>query len=123
MINRRQRLERNEAFSPFRKPKARFRASSDTQRQALINLDPDYGEIVCRCQMVTKREVLDAIHNPLGVKTVASVKYRTACMMGRCQGGFCQMRIAQLIMKETGKTAGDILYSREGGNMFFGSVR
>lgn len=52
---------------------------------------------------MTKAEILQAIHNPLGVDTMTGVKYRTRSMMGRCQGGYCQMRIEQLIEQELGK--------------------
>lgn len=52
---------------------------------------------------VTRAEILAAIHNPLGVDTMAGIKYRTRSMMRRCQGGYCQMRIAQMIEEESGK--------------------
>ena len=32
----------------------------------LIAQDPDYGEMICSCEEVTKAEILQAIHNPLG---------------------------------------------------------
>ena len=67
------------------------------EQARLIEEDPDYGEVICRCEKVTKAEILKAIHNPLGVDTMTGIKYRTRSMMGRCQGGYCQMRIEQLI--------------------------
>ena len=44
-------------------------------------------------------------------------------MMGRCQGGYCQMRIAQIIQEELNKNVTDIIYSRKESNMFVGTVR
>jgi len=123
MIKAREPLSENKAFIRERPRKTRFNELSDREKADLIRRDPDYGEVICRCQQITKREVLEAIHNPLGAHTMVSVKNRTGCMMGRCQGGFCQTRIADMIMRETGKTAEEVLYSKEGGNMFFGSVR
>lgn len=73
------------------------------EQARLIEEDPDYGEVICRCEKVTKAEILKAIHNPLGVDTMTGIKYRTRSMMGRCQGGYCQMRIEQLIEQELGK--------------------
>ena len=89
----------------------------------LIRENPDYGEVICRCEKVTKAEILQAIHNPLGVDTMTGVKYRTRSMMGRCQGGYCQMRIEQLIEQELGKKETEVQYEREGSNVLFGKVR
>ena len=85
--------------------------------------NPDYGEIICRCEKVTKAEILQAIHNPLGVNTMISVKYRTRSMMGRCQGGYCQMRIEQMIEEELGKKETEVLYARQNSQPIKGKVR
>ena len=44
-------------------------------------------------------------------------------MMGRCQGGYCQMRIAQMIEEELGRKETEVQYARKGSRMFFGKVR
>ena len=90
---------------------------------SLIQENPDYGEVICRCEKVTRAEILAAIHNPLGVDTMAGIKYRTRSMMGRCQGGYCQMRIAQMIEEELGKKETEVQYAGKGSQMFFGKVR
>ena len=89
----------------------------------MIKENPDYGELVCRCQKVTRAEILQAIHNPLGVKTVTGVKYRTRSMMGRCQGGYCQMRITQMLEEELSLPETEIRYARPHSQMFYGKVR
>ena len=68
-------------------------------------------------------EILQAIHNPLGVSTVTGVKYRTRAMMGRCQGGYCQMRITRMLEEERGLAPQEITYAREGSQMLYGLVR
>ena len=93
------------------------------EQARLIEEDPDYGEVICRCEKVTKAEILRAIHNPLGVDTMTGIKYRTRSMMGRCQGGYCQMRIEQLIEQELGKKETQVQYEREGSQVLFGKVR
>lgn len=72
------------------------------ERVEAIREDPNYGQIFCRCENVTKAEVLAALHNPLGVHTVTGIKNRTRSMMGRCQGGYCQTRITELIERNWG---------------------
>ena len=89
----------------------------------MIKEDENYGEIICRCETITKAEILVAINNPLGVETVTGIKYRTRAMMGRCQGGYCQTRITKLIKDIKHKNEEEILYCRKGSNMFVGKVR
>ena len=62
----------NEDFCPRRKSFVRFAQQSIEVKKALIAENPDYGEIVCRCEKITKAEILNAIHNPLGVNTMYS---------------------------------------------------
>ena len=93
------------------------------EREKAIAEDPDYGEVICRCEKVTKAEILKAIHNPLGVHTMTGIKYRTRSMMGRCQGGYCQMRIEKMIEDELGVKDTDIRYARQNSWMFTGEVR
>lgn len=54
---------------------------------------------------------------------MVGVKYRTRSMMGRCQGGYCQMRIEQMIEEELGKKETEVLYARQGSQVIFKKVR
>jgi len=97
IINKKERLNSNPQFNPFRKGILRFDEQGEETKIALIRQDPNYGEIVCRCEKVTKKEILEAINNPLGARSLISIKYRTRAMMGRCQGGYCQTRIMEIL--------------------------
>ena len=97
IINKKERLNSNPSFNPLRKGILRFEEQDEETKKALIKEDPDYGEIVCRCEKVTKKEILEAINNPLGARSLISIKYRTRAMMGRCQGGYCQTRIMEIL--------------------------
>ncbi|MEA2015292.1 MAG: NAD(P)/FAD-dependent oxidoreductase [Actinomycetota bacterium] len=97
IINKKERLNPNPNFNPSRKGILRFEEQDEETKKALIKQDPDYGEIVCRCEKVTKKEILEAINNPLGTRSLISIKYRTRAMMGRCQGGYCQTRIMEIL--------------------------
>ena len=66
------------------------------------------GRIVCRCEMVTEGEIVDAIHRPLGAKTLDGVKRRTRAGMGRCQSGFCCVRVMEIIAKERGVAMAEV---------------
>lgn len=118
-----EKLERNPDFDPIRKGIVTFHDKTRAEQAELIANDPGYGEIVCRCESITKAEVLQAIRNPLGVHTVTGIKYRCRTMMGRCQGGYCQTRVTEMIMQETGAKREDVRYSRDGSYLFTGKVR
>lgn len=53
-------------------------------------------EIVCHCEMVTRREILQALEGPLPARDASGLKRRTRAGMGRCQGFYCAARVAQL---------------------------
>jgi len=57
---------------------------------------PDHGEIVCHCEMVTRREIEAALAGPAPARDAGGLKRRTRAGMGRCQGFYCQGRVAQL---------------------------
>lgn len=123
MMQEYEQLTEKEDFNPRREGILRFDEQDDETKARLIAENPNYGEIICRCEKISKAEILKAIHNPLGVHTMTGIKYRTRSMMGRCQGGYCQMRIAAMIEQELGVKETDILYSRENSWMFAGKVR
>lgn len=55
-----------------------------------------YGEIVCHCEMVTRREIEHALSGPLPAGDFGGLKRRTRCGMGRCQGFYCNAQLALL---------------------------
>lgn len=65
------------------------------QGRKLIKKDPEYGDIVCRCEMVSVRQIKDAIK--AGACTLDGIKFRTRAQAGRCHGGFCTGRIMKLL--------------------------
>ena len=78
------------------------------ERNALIRENPAYGNIICRCEMVTEGEIIDAIKRPLGAKSLDGVKRRTRAGMGRCQSGFCAPRTMEILARECGMSMFDI---------------
>ncbi len=92
----------NPAFNPIRRAAPRFRHMTDAERRDAIARDPNYGHMICRCESVTKAEVLAALRSPLRVRDLDAIKRRTRAGMGRCQAGFCSMRLPEIIAAETG---------------------
>jgi glycerol-3-phosphate dehydrogenase len=108
IINKKERLDSNPGFNPSRKGILRFEEQDEETKKALIKQDPDYGEIVCRCEKITKKEILEAANNPLGARSLISIKYRTRAMMGRCQGGYCLPRIIEILRENFNLTPREI---------------
>lgn len=84
-------------FDPVRKAVPRLKDMSPEERDEMIRKNPDYGIIVCRCEEVSKGEILDALNSGLCVPTVDGVKRRVRPGMGRCQGGFCSPLVMQIL--------------------------
>ncbi len=95
-------LQEKSDFNPIRKAPVQFRDLSREEQDALIQQNPKYGRIICRCELITEGEILDAIHGPIPAKTVDAVKRRTRAGMGRCQGGFCGPRVVEILAREWG---------------------
>lgn len=75
-------------------------SASIEEQQEQIKKNAAYGRVICRCEMVTEGEILDAIHRPLGATTLDGVKRRTRAGMGRCQSGFCSPKVLEILEKE-----------------------
>ena len=89
-------------FNGNRKPDYFFINLSIEEKNEMIKREPAYGRIICRCEQITEGEILRALRENPKAKDVDGVKRRTRSGMGRCQGGFCQPYIVELIAKERG---------------------
>lgn len=95
-------LEEDPTFDPVRESMHAFREASLEEKNKMIQNNPSYGRIVCRCETVTEGEILDAIRRNPKATDLDGVKRRTRAQMGRCQGGFCSPYITELLAKEMG---------------------
>lgn len=101
-LNTKGQVEPNPSFDPCRKHRSNFSRLTMEQKQEAIRQNPDYGVIVCRCEGVSRGEVLDAIRSPVPALTLDAVKRRVRPGMGRCQGAFCSPHVAELIAQYAG---------------------
>ncbi len=89
-------------FKPSRKNIAQFSELSFEEQKALIKQDKAYSNIICRCEVVSEAEIVQAIHRPAGARTVDGIKRRVRPGSGRCQGGFCQPFVMKILARELG---------------------
>ncbi len=96
------KLEEKKNVIEKREEPVRFYEMSNEERAKMVEKDKKYGKIICRCETVSYKEILDAIHGPIGARTVNAVKRRTRAGAGRCQGGFCGPRVLEILSEELG---------------------
>jgi glycerol-3-phosphate dehydrogenase len=89
-------------FDPIRRPAHYFRELSLDEKNEIIKEHPEYAHVICRCEIVTEGEILEAIRTNPKPRDVDGVKRRTRASMGRCQGGFCTPYIIELLSAEIG---------------------
>ena len=116
------KMEEKENFNPVRKASPVFDKLSVEEKKKLIEKNPLYGNVICRCEHVTEGEIIDAIHSPLPALTIDAIKRRTRAGMGRCQGGFCGPRVAAILARELGIPLEKITKDRNS-NMFVGRTK
>lgn len=90
----------NEGYRPERYMPKPFREMSSQERAEAIAADPLYGHVVCRCETVTEAEIVAAIRSHIPADNLDSLKRRTRAGMGRCQGAFCGVKLAQILARE-----------------------
>lgn len=93
-------FEPNKDFIAVRKGIESFKNATDERKSQLIEENPLYGRMICRCEMITEAEIVQAIKSPVGAKDLDGVKRRTRAGMGRCQSGFCSPRVTEIISRE-----------------------
>jgi glycerol-3-phosphate dehydrogenase len=121
-------IQKNETLTPKQdfkrgKTKKRFDSLNLEGKARLINENPNHGHLICRCEKVTKREIIDALSNPLEVRTLAGIKYRSRATMGRCQGGFCKPRIIKIMEELYQPNVEDITLRGKGSFLFIGKTK
>ena len=110
-------------FNPVRKGRIRFRELTKEAQEKLIKENPEYGEIICRCQNVTRAEIRTAIENRFGARSISSIKYRAWATTGRCNGGYCLAKIVDMLVHDYHMKPEEITFRGDGSAMFSGEVK
>jgi len=77
-----------------------FKELSESEKNAVIAKDPEFGRIICRCEQITEGELRYAMRTAPRPADLDGVKRRTRAQMGRCQGGFCSPNIVRMLAEE-----------------------
>jgi len=96
---------------------------SIAQKQDLFHQDARFGKMVCRCELVSEAEIVDVIHRNAGAKTLKAVKRRVRAGAGRCQGGFCEPRVVQILARELNIDPTEVVLDSDDSNILVGYTK
>ena len=116
-------IKKNENFDPVRKGIPTLNEMSDEERNAYIQKNSDYGVIICRCEEISKGEILDALNRNISVPTLDGIKRRVRPGMGRCQGGFCSPLVSKIIAEYKQCEISDVVKSTSKSTVTYGEVK
>ena len=101
-------LDKKDNFIATRRPMHYFKECTDEEKNAIIAKEPSYAHIICRCEMISEGEIVEAIHTNPKPRDLDAVKRRTRSGMGRCQGGFCSPYVVEILSRELGIAYTDV---------------
>jgi glycerol-3-phosphate dehydrogenase len=123
VIKRFGNLERKTNFNPYRRPPIHFMELSDAEKTKLIEKDPRFGRIICRCEHITEGEIVDVIRRKAGARSLDGVKRRARPGSGRCQGGFCAPRVMEILAREQELDITEVVKDRLDSNILIGKTK
>lgn len=123
IIHIKDKYTENTSFNPIRYKPAEFHTLSFEEQQALVKENPMYGSMICKCELITEKEIVDAINGPLGSDTIKGIKKRTRAGAGLCQGGYCEEKVLKLIAREKHLSPLDIKYDTNKSNLFVSETK
>lgn len=108
----------NNQFKPYRKAKVEFHRLPLNDQKRLLEIEPKYGKIICKCEKITEKEIIDAIHGLLGTHTIKGIKKRVRAGAGICQGGYCEEKVMKILARELNLDPLDIIYDKDNSKLF-----
>ncbi len=123
LVSKHEKLEENKNFNGYRKPDYFFNRLTIEEKNKIIKENPAYGNIVCRCEKITEGEIIRAVTENPKATTIDAVKRRTRAGMGRCQGGFCQPRVAEIIANTLNIRLEDVTKNGGKSNIIIGRTK
>lgn len=112
----------NEDFNGIRREKY-FMELSKEEKAELIAKDPSFGKMVCRCESITEGEIIKAVKRSFGTVSLDGIKRRCRPGSGRCQGGFCGPKVAEIIARELNKDLTEVNQEKEGSYILLGKTK
>lgn len=116
-------LKEKPDYDPYRTPQKRLEDMNEQELAQAIRENPQWGRIICRCETVSEAEIVEAIHRPIGAKSLDMIKKRLRPRMGRCQGGFCTPKLLKILSRELKVPVKDIPKNIKGSELVLGRTK
>lgn len=116
-------LEKNPHYEKKVKPYAKPLEMSLEERNALIKKNPHFGKFICNCEKVSLGEIEDVLSRSVPTNSIKALKKRTRAGFGKCQGGFCQPLVLEILAKDKGITPLDVPYDGKGSEILLEEVK
>ncbi|MEG0156376.1 MAG: FAD-dependent oxidoreductase, partial [Anaerovoracaceae bacterium] len=114
---------KNKQYNPIYRQKPTFlKASAEVQAQ-LLQKNPAYGHVICRCEGITEGDILAVLGGTLPPHNINGLKKRLRTGMGRCQGGFCLPQIIDILSREWNLSPQEINKGGKGSPIIKGRLR
>ncbi|HKM30108.1 MAG TPA: FAD-dependent oxidoreductase, partial [Bacilli bacterium] len=104
----------NPDYKKTRRPLYRLNKKTLEERSALIKQNPQFANMICRCEQISEGEIVDSIHRNCGAKTIKGVKIRVRPGFGKCQGGFCEPLVIKVLARELHIDPQDVRFNNKG---------
>ena len=84
-------------YNPRIKKYLHLNSMSLEEKQKLFQKNQDYGQIICKCEKISKGEIIDCLKRSCPPLSVKALKKRLRVGFGRCQGGMCQSEVIDIL--------------------------
>lgn len=115
--------ETNEMFDPVYRAKPLFINAAAEEQAAMLEKNPAYGKVICRCKGITEGDIMAVLDSELPLHNLNGLKKRVGTGMGRCQGGFCTPEIIDILSREWNVSPEKILKKGSGSSVVKGRLR
>lgn len=116
-------LKDNPKFVKERVGISHIRLMNDLELEKAIQTNPEYGHVICRCEVVSEAEIREAIRRKPGAVDLDGVKRRVRAGMGRCQMGFCTPRVMEILAEELHEPLVNITKKGQGSEIVVGRIK
>ena len=117
------KLEPKFNFKEYLEPQRPFLQLTPHRQRELLQQDSRYGRVICRCEGITEGDIVAALHDPIPPSNLNGLKKRLRVGMGRCQGGYCTLRIIEIVSRELGCAPCKVEKGLAGSNLIKGWVK
>jgi len=122
LIKEKINLVEKKNFKDYLEPNIKINDLDKNETDNLIQKNNNYGEIICRCEFVSKGEIIDALNSFPKPVNLDGLKRRLRVSSGRCGGSFCTIRIIKILNEYYGLDFTEIKKKGNKSNLVYGEI-